>query len=79
MVYVLVVPVTGKLTVVLKPAVGEKLSPVDPVQFTGKEPVAEKEAVQPSQVWAGPLIFKEGLMATVCVLLPLQPGFSGFW
>lgn len=67
---------TGKLTIVLVPAGGLKLSPGDPDQLTGPE--SEKNvAVHPTQLCEGPLIFKTGFILTFLTLLPLQFFLSG--
>ena len=77
MVYVVVVPVTGKVTVVEGPVTGEKITPAALLQVTGP-PDVMKKAVHPSQVCEGPLIFNTGFIHTFKTLLPLQFFLSGF-
>ena len=73
------VPVTGKLTVLLGPDNGEKVTPAAGTDDHVTEPPPVKNnAVQPSQVFDGPFIFNTGLIESVSVELPLQPGFNGF-
>ena len=60
----------------LVPAAGLKVSPGEPDQLTGPES-EKKVAVHPTQLCAGPLIFKTGFMFTFLTLLPLQFFLSG--
>lgn len=63
----------------LGPDNGEKVTPAAGTEDQVTEPPPVKNnAVQPSQVFEGPFIFKIGFIESVRVELPLQPGFKGF-